>query len=122
MKPCPKQNLLEEMHEQTSSSSIEFEPLLPSPHCVVLNHNRDTTMIFHDEPFEIENSWARASSEALLKEDKREESSNGIIDFSEVVWIDSPSITIPCSIRGIAVEAQLIPNMEGNIMSSHLAL
>jgi hypothetical protein len=38
-------------------------------------------------------------SEALLKEDKREESSNGIIDFSEAVWIDSPSITIPCSIR-----------------------
>ena len=60
-------------------------------------------------------------SEALLKEDKREESSNGIIDFSEAVWIDSPSITIPCSIRGIDVEAQLIPNMEGNIMLWHLA-
>jgi hypothetical protein len=44
-------------------------------------------------------------SEALLKEDIREEWSNGIIDFAEAVWIDSPSIAIPWSIRGIAVEA-----------------
>ena len=50
-----------------------------------------------------------------------EEWSNGIIDFSEAVWIDSPSITIPHSIRGIAVKAQLIPKMEGNIMLWHLA-
>ena len=60
-------------------------------------------------------------NKALLKEDIREEWSNGIIDFAEAVWIDSPSITIPCYIRGIAVEAQLIPNMEGNIMPWHLA-
>ena len=67
-KPCPKQNPLEEIHEQTSSSSIELEPLLPSQHCVVLDHDRDTTMIFHDEPLEVENSWARESSEALTLE------------------------------------------------------
>ena len=60
-------------------------------------------------------------NEELLKEDIKEEWSNGIIDFSEAVWIDSPSITIPRSIRGIAVKAQLIPNMGGNIMSWHLA-
>ena len=60
-------------------------------------------------------------NEALLKEDIREEWSNGTIEFSEAFWIDSPSITIPCSIRGITVEAQLIPNMEGNIMPWHLA-
>ena len=50
-------------------------------------------------------------NEELLKEDIKEEWSNGIIDYAEAAWIDSPSITIPCSIRGIAVEAQLIPNM-----------
>ena len=60
-------------------------------------------------------------NEKLLTEDIREEWSNGIIDFSEAFWIDSPSITIPCSIKGIAVEAQLIPNIEGNIMPWHLA-
>ena len=60
-------------------------------------------------------------NEELLKEDIKEEWSNGIIDFAEAAWIDSSSITIPCSIRGITVEAQLIPNMEGNIMPWHLA-
>ena len=60
-------------------------------------------------------------NEELLMGDMTEEWSNGIIDFSEAVWIDSPSITIPCSIKGIAVEAQLIPNIEGNIMPWHMA-
>ena len=59
-------------------------------------------------------------NDALLKED-REELSNRIVDFPEAVWIESPSTIIPCSIRGITVEAQLIPNMEGNIMPWHLA-
>ena len=49
-KPCPKQKPLKEMYEQISSSSIEFEPLLSSPHFVALDHDRDTTMTFHDEP------------------------------------------------------------------------
>ena len=33
-------------------------------------------------------------NEELLKEDIREEWSNGIIDFAEAAWIDSPSITV----------------------------
>ena len=44
-------------------------------------------------------------NEELLKEDIKEEWANGIIDFAEAAWIDSPSITIPCSIKGIALEA-----------------
>ena len=64
-KPCPKQNLLEEMHEKTSSSSIEFEPLLSSPHFVAPDHDRDTTMIFHDEASKTKNRWAREASEVL---------------------------------------------------------
>ena len=79
-KPCPKHNPLEEMHEQISSSTIEFEPFLPSPHGVVLNHDRDTTTIFHDESLEIENSWARESSEALTLEF---EANNSIILLGE---------------------------------------
>jgi len=43
--------------------------------------------------------------EAFLKEDISEELSNSRIDFFEAVWIESPSTTIPCSIRGITVEA-----------------
>ena len=89
-KPCPKQKPLEEIHEQTSSSSIEFEPLLPSPHCVVLDHDRDTTMIFHDEPLETENSWARESSEALTLEF---EENNSIEKHGSFIVETSP----PCS-------------------------
>ena len=89
-KSCPKQNPLEEMHEQTSPSSIEFEPILSSPHCVVLDHNRDTTMIFHDEPLEIENSWARESSEALILEF---EENNSIDEHGSFIVETSP----PCS-------------------------
>ena len=54
------------MMVQTSSSLIEFKPRPTSPHRVVLNH--DTTMIFHDEPLETENCWAREISEALTLE------------------------------------------------------
>jgi hypothetical protein len=73
-KLCPKQNLFEKMHEQPSSSSIEFKPFYSSPHCVVLDRDRDTTMIFHDEPLEVENSWDRESSEALTLEFKENNS------------------------------------------------
>ena len=78
------------MHEQPSSSSIEFEPILSSPHCVVLDHDRDTTMIFHDEPFEVENSWARESSEALTLEI---EENNSIDEHGSFIVETSP----PCS-------------------------
>ena len=78
------------MHEQTSPSSIEFEPILSSPHCVVLNHDQDTTMIFHDEPLEIENSWARESSEALILEF---EENNSIDEHGSFIVETSP----PCS-------------------------
>ena len=75
-KPFPKQNSLE-IIVQTSSSKIEFEPHPTSPHCVVLDHDRDTTMIFHDEPLEIENHWARESSEALSLECEEKDSIDG---------------------------------------------
>ena len=66
-KPFSKQNPLE-MMVQTSSSLIEFEPCPTSPHCLVLGHDQDTAMIFHDEPLAIENRRARESSEALSLE------------------------------------------------------
>ena len=53
-KPFPKQNQLE-MMVQTSSSLIEFEPRPTSPHRVVLFHDRDTTMILHNELLETKN-------------------------------------------------------------------
>ena len=78
------------MHEQPSSSSIEFEPLLSSPHCVVLDHDQNATMIFHDEPPEIENPWARESSEALTLEFE----GNDSIDEHDSFILETPP---PCS-------------------------
>ena len=62
------------MLEQTSSYSIEFEPLPSSPHFVVLNHDRGTTMIFHDEPLVIGKIWAKESSDALTLESEGKDS------------------------------------------------
>ena len=37
---------------------IEFEPLPAGPDYVVLDHDPDSTMIFHDKSLEMENPWA----------------------------------------------------------------
>ena len=44
--------------ECSSSPLIEFEPLPDGLESDVLDLDRDTTMIFHDEPLEMENQWA----------------------------------------------------------------
>ena len=54
------------------------------------DHNRDTTMIFHDEPLETENPWARESAEALSLECEE----NGSIDKHDSFTLESPP---PCS-------------------------
>jgi hypothetical protein len=59
--------------ERSSSSSIEFEHFPTGPLYDVLNHDRDTTMIFHDESLEIENPWAMESSKALTLESKEKD-------------------------------------------------
>jgi hypothetical protein len=42
--------------KRSSSPSIEFEPLPAGPEYIVLDHDRDPTMISHDESLRIENS------------------------------------------------------------------
>ena len=53
------------IHEQPTRPLIEHKPHPTSPHCVVLDYNRETTLIFNDEPLTIENHWAREFIEAL---------------------------------------------------------
>ena len=45
--------------DRSSSPLIEFEPLPDGLESDVLYLDRDTTMIFHDEPLEMENPWAK---------------------------------------------------------------
>ena len=90
-KPFPIHNTLE-MMVQTSSSLIEFEPRPTSPCRIVLDHDRDTAMIVHDEPLEAENPWAGEFNEALPLESEGSES----IDKHGSFILESPP---PCSFR-----------------------
>ena len=53
---------------------------------------------------------------ASLEEAMREEWSDGVKRFFETIWISSPSMITPCSIRGITVEAHFYPIMEVNVL------
>ena len=54
----------------------EFEPLPDGLESVVLDLDRDTTMIFHDEPLEMENHWAMEFCEAPTLESEEKDSTN----------------------------------------------
>jgi hypothetical protein len=60
--------------EISSSPSIEFQPLPASPEYIVLNHDRDPTIIIHDESLEMENPWAMEISEAPTLESEGKDS------------------------------------------------
>ena len=62
--------------ERSSSPSNEFEPLPAGLEYVVLDLDRDTTMIFHDAAFEMENQWAMEFCEAPTLESNEKDSSN----------------------------------------------
>jgi hypothetical protein len=44
--------------KRSSSPAIKFEPIPVGPEYVVLDHDRDPTMISHDVSLEMENPWA----------------------------------------------------------------
>ena len=56
--------------ERSSSLLSEFEPLSSGPKEVVLDHDRDSTMISHDESIEMENPWATKFDETPTLESK----------------------------------------------------
>ena len=60
--------------EQSSSTSIEFELLPVGPEYVVLDHDRDTTLIFHDASLEMENPWAMEFCEVPTLESEAKDS------------------------------------------------
>ena len=62
--------------ERSSSSLTEFEPLPDGLESVVLDLDRGTTMIFHDESLEMEKSWAKEFCEAPTLESNKKNSSN----------------------------------------------
>ena len=127
---CPLETHLQEKSLQGSlnhdSGKTSFATPISCPEIPMakhhLDHNSQEEVMFVS-PFVPPNiaSPPDPLNGAFLKRDMSEEWSNGKGHVSEAVRINSPSTIIPCSIRGILVEAQLIPNMEGDIMPWHLA-
>ena len=107
----PLENLLQ---EKSSQGSLSYESEETSPISFPKNpmeehhdnHNlfKETTLM---SPFISPNTASSPDplNDALLKEEIREEWSDKTRHFSEAVWIESPSMIIPCSIWGITVEA-----------------
>ena len=62
--------------ERSLSLLSEFEPFPSGPEKVVLDHDRDSTMLSHDESLEIENLWAMEFCEAPTLESNEKDSSN----------------------------------------------
>ena len=62
--------------KRSSSPSIEFEPHPAGPECVVLDHDRESTLIFHDESLEMENSWDMELYEESTLDSKEKDSTN----------------------------------------------
>jgi len=74
--------------ERSLSPLSEFDPLPSGPEEVVFDHDRDSTMISHDESREMKNPWAMEFCEAPILESGEKDSTNehGTIIFE-----------IPCS-------------------------
>jgi len=68
--------------ERSSSPSIEIEPLPDDPKSVVLDLDRDTTLIFHDASLEMEKSWAMELCEAPTLESNEKDSTNEHENFT----------------------------------------
>ena len=66
----------------------EFEPLPSGPEKVVLDYDRDSTMLSHDKSLEMGNRWAMEFCEALTLESDEKDSTN---EHGTVIF------EIPCS-------------------------
>jgi len=130
-KPLPEQNSLEEMmhtspfissepillesseeydmednlhsceDERSSSTSTEFEPPPDGPESIVLNLDREITLIFHDVSLEMENQWAMESSEAPTLESKEKDSTNEHGSFTYEIPCKPCSTTLELGIFSV---------------------
>ena len=121
----PLENLLQEKSLQGSinhdSGKTAYATPISCPEIPMVEHHIDHNPLeemIHESSFVFPNTASPPDhlNKASLKEDVREEWTDGIRHFSEAFWSNSPSTIIPCSIQGIAIEVHHIPNMKGNIM------
>ena len=77
--------------ERSSPFSTEFQPLPDGPYHVAFDHDQESTLSFHDDSLEMENSWAMEPFEALTLESGGKDSTHEHGSFI----LDSPCR--PCS-------------------------
>ena len=77
--------------ERPSSPSIEHKPLPADPHYVILDDNRESIMIVHDESLEKKDHWAMAILEASTLESGRKDP----LDEHGTFFLEKPQD--PCS-------------------------
>ena len=89
--------------ERSLSLLSEFEPLPSGPGEVVLDHDRDSTMISHYESLEMENRWAMEFCEARTLESDEKDSTDehGTIIFETPCSFnatpESGMLSAPCT-------------------------
>ena len=103
----PLENLLQEKSLQGSfnhdSGKTAYATPISCPEIPMVEHHLDHNPLeemIQESSFVFPNTASPPDplNKASLKEDMREEWTDGIMHFSEVVWSNLPSTIIPCSI------------------------
>ena len=88
--------------ERLSSSLTEFEPLPDGLETIILDLDRDTTMIFHDESLDMEKSWAKEFFEAPTLEYEEKDSTDEHESLSytlQISWVHrNTNLVASCNI------------------------
>ena len=85
--------------------------LHPSEFLIEFEDSGNTSRHFWHNPHEVAFPKVEPSKEWLMK----------VKRFSEAIWILSPSMAMPCSLRGTVIEALYNPTVGTSIMSEYLA-
>jgi hypothetical protein len=89
--------------EQVMSACVQ---ILPARNLLTESSPRPTVLPLPSNP----------PTETYIMDAMEKKWSTGVEHFSGALWICSPSTILPCSIRGITIEAHLNSVMEVNIM------
>jgi len=108
-KPIPSLDLT---HEPSPEPRTPKERILhPLEFLIEFEDSGNTSRHFWHNPHEVAFPKVEPSKEWLTK----------VKRFSEAIWILSPSMAMPCSLRGTVIEALYNPTVGTSIMSEYLA-
>ena len=110
-KPIPSFSLDSTYEPSPEPRTPKKRIIHPSEFPIKFDDYGNTSKLFWHNPHEVAFPKVEPSKEWLMK----------VKRFSEAIWILSPSMTMPYSLRGIVVNTLHNPTVETNIMSEFLA-